>query len=101
MKVFLKMRNGTLAEGDFDLKTKQLKVLKGSMVSNSVSDTFIGAKTIERQRKGVIKNGKVIKDVTFTSASLAANFVTGFSTNGYITWKDKNGKKLKDVISAE
>lgn len=43
----------------------------------------------------------LIKDVTFKSASTAANFVTGTSTNGLKVWKDKKGTTLKELISSE
>lgn len=65
------------------------------------SEKFRGAKSIETAREGVVKEGKVIKDITFKSASTAANFVTGASTNGLIVWKDKDGNTLKSIISEE
>ena len=78
-------------------------MLKGSKLSEhiSYSDKFRGAKTIERNREGVVVNGILIKDVEFKSASTAANFVTGSSTNGLTAWKTENGTKLKDILSTE
>lgn len=103
MKVYFKMRDGAVAKGEYDFDSKQLVVLKGSAVSKSVCHpaSFRGAKLIEQNRKNSVKNGKVIKDITFTSASTAANFVTGYSTNGLISWKDENGRKLKDIIAEQ
>ena len=46
-----------------------------------------------------MKDGVVSKDVHFTSASTAANFVTGASTNGMTAWKTKDGKTLKEAVS--
>ncbi|EFA23833.1 hypothetical protein BIFGAL_02942 [Bifidobacterium gallicum DSM 20093 = LMG 11596] len=40
----------------------------------------------------------VSKDVHFKSASTAANFVTGASTNGMAAWKTKDGKSIKDAL---
>jgi hypothetical protein len=47
----------------------------------------------------VDENGIVLKDCSFNSPSTAAQFVTGSSRNGYLVWKTKDGKKLKDIIS--
>jgi hypothetical protein len=49
-------------------------------------------------RETNVKDGKVIKDVCFKSASTAANFVTGSSTNGMLAWKDKDGNNLKEIL---
>lgn len=37
-------------------------------------------------------------EVTFKSASTAAIFVTGGSTNGLTAWKTKEGKTIKEAI---
>lgn len=101
MKVFIKRNDGGVAEGEYDIETKQLVVLKGSMITEEIrySAKFRGAKVIEKRRQGTVKNGKVMKDISFSSASTAANFVTGYSTNGLLAWRDENGRRLKDVIS--
>ena len=102
MKVFLKReRNGIDAKGEFDPTTRSVVVLKGSILSSTVAHTekFRGAKSIEKSREGVLKGNVLQKDVLFKSASTAANFVTGSSTNGLIAWKDKFGKTVKEIIS--
>lgn len=77
-------------------------VKAGSIVSESVNhnSTFRGAKSIEKARgNGVVVGRVVMKDVVFNSASTAANFVTGNSTNGLVSWKNDKGiciKKLMD-----
>lgn len=74
-------------------------VLKGSKISSEItySEKFRGAKSIEKAREGVVDGTLLIKDVTFKSASTAANFVTGTSTNGLKVWKDKKGTTLKEL----
>ena len=47
----------------------------------------------------MVDGTRVIKDVPFKSASTAANFVTGASTNGLTAWKDENGKTLKAILA--
>lgn len=75
-------------------------VLKGSIVSAYVahSEKFRGAKSIISTREEYVIEGVVKKDVIFKSSLTAANFVTGRSINGMVTWKDENGTKLKDLL---
>jgi hypothetical protein len=101
MKVYLKRKNGDVeATGIFNESTRSLTVLKGSRVSSQVHHTekFRGAKTIEVLREKHVINGVVKEDVIFKSASTAANFVTGSSTNGLTSWKTEEGKRLGDII---
>jgi hypothetical protein len=96
----MRKKNNISATGEYDPATKQLTVLKGSRVSDDISYTekFRGAGTIERNRAATVKNGLVVEDIAFKSASTAANFVTGSSTNGLIAWKDDEGRRLKEII---
>lgn len=101
MKVYLKRRGSNVcAAGEYNPASKELVIKAGSVVSESIaySEKFRGAKTIEKNREQYTKNGVVTVDVTFKSASTAANFITGSSTNGLVAWKDENGTKLKDLI---
>lgn len=102
MKVFIiRERSGINAKGEFDPATRSLTVLKGSAVSATIAYTekFRGAKSIEKSREGVLKGNILQKDMAFKSASTAANFVTGTSTNGLTAWKDKSGKTIKELIT--
>ena len=102
MRVYLKReKSGVNATGEYDVETKELTVLKGSTVCERIaySDKFRGANTVEKYRNEVVKDCVVKSDITFKSASTAANFVTGSSTNGLVAWKDANGKKLKDALA--
>ena len=104
MKLYLKReKSGIEAELEFDKENNTYTVLKGSKISSEItySEKFRGAKSIEKAREGVVDGTLLIKDVTFKSASTAANFVTGTSTNGLKVWKDKKGTTLKELISSE
>ena len=85
---------------EFNVENKCFVVLKGSTVSADVahSEKFRGEKSIETAREQYVKDSIVQDDVTFKSPSTAANFITGRSTNGMIAWKDKDGKKLKELL---
>ena len=77
-------------------------VLRGSILANTCVPSF----TWEEKRKKMLKeyaaedNGKIIltTDKTFSSPSTAADFCIGSSNNGWLVWKDKNGKTLDEVI---
>ena len=102
MKVYIvRERSGVNANGEFDPTTRSLTVLKGSVLSSTIAYTekFRGAKSIEKSREGVLKGNVLQTDVAFKSASTAANFVTGTSTNGLTAWKDKDGKTIKEIIT--
>lgn len=91
---------GYSARAKYDTITKAFVVLQGSKVSDEVaqSEKFRGTKSIISTREKYVKDGVVKENVTFKSSSTATNFITGRSTNGLITWKDKNGTKLKELF---
>lgn len=100
MKLFIKSKKNNIdAQAEYNVEKKEFIILKNSIISESVatSKTFNGNK-ITKRRNGTCKNNKVIENVIFKSASTAANYVTGRSTNGLIAWKDENGTKLRDLI---
>lgn len=103
MKVFLKKKNSIAnAVGEFDERTKELTVLKGSIVSEDIacSEKFErAANSIAKRRAICVKDNVVTQDVVFKSPSTAANFVTGRSCNGLLEWKDNDGRKLKDILA--
>ena len=62
--------------------------------------------TIKKQRQTAIANGNIVcidgkyklnVSVSFTSPSSAAMFALGSSTNGWVEWKDKDGKTLDEL----
>ena len=102
MKLYMKKRNNSYdATAEYDVSAKRFVVLKGSRVSDTISasPTFHGTKNIEKLRAENVNNCFVQNDIEFRSASTAANFIAGGSTNGLHTWKDENGKKLKEILS--
>lgn len=104
MKVYIQRKNGIVdAVAEYDVETKSCTVLKGSIVSSSIAQSakFRGAASIEKARKDTVKNNKVIVDVPFKSASTAANYVTGTSTNGLVAWKNEKGQSIKDIIKED
>lgn len=100
MNVFLK-GNGYDAIGRFD--GRNILVLKGSQISKTLSENFACNKKVLSFRQDgayVDQNGKVKKDIAFSSPSTAAQFVKGYSSNGWKSWRDKKGdfiEKYKEI----
>lgn len=101
MKLYLKTKSGADATGEYDSASKELTVKKGSVVSPDVHTTgkFRSANSVLKYREQHCDGVTVKTDVVFKSASTAANFVTGRSTNGLITWKNSDGQALKTLIA--
>ena len=81
--------------------SKGFTVLKGSIIMNSSVPSFTWKDKREKILKEYthLRNGKIelASDITFNSPSTAADFCIGSSNNGWITWKDKNGKTLDSI----
>lgn len=101
MKLVLKSASGKYeAYGEYNPETKEMVVKKGSRVSRNISEgkTFRGAETIRKTRSLYVVNHVVQEDIVFKSASTAANFITGVSTNGLAVWKNEDGVTLKVIL---
>ena len=75
-------------------------VLQGSHIATEDDDT-IPAVLKEQRRKVSVVDGVLQEDVLFSSPSYAAMFVIGKSANGLTSWKDENGRSLKDIENSE
>lgn len=94
-------RNGITAFGTFDGET--FKVLAGSQVDTSRPCV---SKAMEAQRQNAIQNGDILLEgkvyklqvsMSFRSPSSAALFVLGGSTNGWVEWRNEEGKTLDEI----
>ena len=99
MKVYYVGRSyRTNAVGEYNPKTKELIVKKGSVVSENIA-SFKMAESVRALRKeNVDRNGVLKRDLLFRSPSYAAAFVTGFSANGLTAWRIDNKTRLKDIL---
>ncbi|MDO5399503.1 MAG: GIY-YIG nuclease family protein [Eubacteriales bacterium] len=95
-------RNSIQAFGVYD--GEKFEVLEGSEVDMSRK---CHSDNIEKQRQTAIQNGDIVcisgkhkltVSVSFTSPSSAAMFVLGGSTNGWVEWKNKDGKTLDELF---
>ena len=91
-------RNGIIAFGVYD--GENFEVLEGSEID---MNRKCHSATMEKQRQTALANGNIVcangkykltVSVSFTSPSSAGQFVLGGSINGWVEWKDKDGKTL-------
>lgn len=94
-------RNGITAFGIYD--GEKFDVLEGSQIND---DKPAHLQRYNRQRKELLSqqsiinvDGKYILKVTldFKTPSGASDFVLGGSTNGWVEWKNKDGKTLDEL----
>ena len=77
-------------------------VLKGSKIApSSGADDTISSGNRKKREECKIENNILKEDVLFNSPSSAAEFVTGKSCNGWVSWKTKDGKTLHDLEEQE
>lgn len=75
-------------------------VLQGSHIAMEDDDT-IPTVLKEQRRKASVVDGVLQEDVLFSSPSYAAMFVIGKSANGLTSWKDEDGRSLKEIENSE
>ncbi len=78
-------------------------VLKGSTIANDKLADYVssGIKEAREKYASKIQKGILQEDICFGSSSTAATFVCGRSCNGLVEWKNKEGIKLKELVSKE
>ena len=95
-------RNGVQAFGVYD--GEKFEVLEGSEIDMSRK---CHSDNVDKQRQTAIQNKDILcvggkhklnVSVSFSSPSSAAMFVLGGSTNGWIEWKNKDGKTLDELF---
>lgn len=95
-------RNGVQAFGVYD--GEKFEVLESSEIDMSRK---CHSDNIEKQRQTAIQNGNIADiggkyklnvSVPFTSPSSAAMFVLGGSANGWVEWKNNDGKTLDELF---
>ena len=94
-------RNGITAFGVYE--GENFEVLEGSEID---MNRKCHSATMEKQRQTALANGNIVSvdgkykltvSVSFTSPSSAGQFVLGGSINGWVEWKDKDGKTLDEL----
>lgn len=101
-EIFTTSRRGIVAKGVYS--GESFDVLPGSEIdlNKTVNIESYNAKRQECLKDGTITetDGKyyLTKIVSFRTPSGASDFVLGGSTNGWVEWKDANGKTLDSIF---
>lgn len=81
--------------------TEGFVLLAGAVINEKVSEKSLpkGAITLRNKliESGKVKDLETTEDILFSSSSAAADFVLGYSVSGPKTWKNVQGKTLKDI----
>lgn len=94
-------RNGIEAFGVYD--GEKFEILEGSQVN---IDKKVNLERYNKQRDELLENGSITQIdgkhilnviLTFNTPSGASDFILGGSTNGWIEWKNKEGKTLDEL----
>lgn len=82
------------------LSQKEFILFKGARLSKKIYESGKNEIIIMRsQYENMIDNHETIQDILFKSATGAAKFICGYSINGKIAWKNKQGLTLKQLLS--
>ena len=96
---FLKARSGAMAAGK--PSSEGFSVMKDSVIAKNTAVSIPRAAMKKRRQlmdKGVIDpEFRFTQDWPFSSPSLAAAVVAGYSVNGQTAWKNKDGVSLKNT----
>lgn len=97
--LYIKNNKGLLATGL--VSPDGFIVLKDSMINESISEKSLPESIIKLRKQylsdGTAVNNVLTKNTLFSSPSAAANFVYGYSVSGPNSWKNSNGKTLKEI----
>lgn len=95
-------RNGINAYGIYN--GEKFEVLESSEIDFDKKSS--AKQQIQKQRDSAYKNGDIVEEkgkfilkvsMSFSSPSTAASFVLGYSANGWVEWKNKDGKTLDEI----
>lgn len=78
----------------------EVTVFKGSRISSTVPENYKTAKeaSLVRNDDEIVSNEFfLLKDVTFSNPSTAAQFVSGNSINGWNAWRTEDGRKIAEL----
>ena len=101
MIIYLKNKTATInAIAEFDSCTGIVIIKKGAQVAKELSNapTFRSRKSMLKKREGTVVDGVLQSDMEFSSLSTAATFIVGSNRDGWITWKDENGKTMAELF---
>lgn len=100
--IFQTTRNGIVAYGVY--KGEMFEVLEGSQIDIMAKGS--ARQKLQIQRQTALQNGDIFENngkfylkvsMSFSSPSTAAEFILGYAANGWVEWKNKDGKTLDEI----
>jgi hypothetical protein len=95
---------GLEANGKYDTKDKTFTIMSGSDIVKECTPSTEAKHRLKRESLiNSVKNNStgsgyvILENIEFASPSGAAHFVDGGSPNGWVVWKNKDGKTLDEV----
>ena len=96
--LFLNLGN---ASGKGMVTTEGFVLFAGAVLNEKTSEKSLskGATTLRKKHlaSNKVKDYVTTEDILFSSSSAAADFVTGYSVSGPVTWKNAAGVTLKEL----
>ena len=101
-QIFTTSRRGVVAKGVYS--GESFDVLPGSEID---INRAVNIESYNAKRQGCLRDGTITetdgkyylnKIISFRTPSGASDFVLGGSTNGWVEWKDANGKTLDSIF---
>lgn len=96
--LFLNLGN---ASGKGMVTTEGFVLFAGAVLNEKTSEKSLskGAATLRKKHlaSNKVKDYVTTEDILFSSSSAAADFVTGYSVSGPVTWKNAAGVTLKEL----
>lgn len=89
------------ASAEGQVTSEGFVVLAGAVINEKTSVKSLAKGMIKLRKKHMesdrVQDLKTTEDILFSSSSAAADFVLGYSVSGPATWKDNNGRSLKEI----
>lgn len=89
------------AQATFDEYTQKLTVKAGSIAAHGETKSFKGTaarnKMLCEKTIDTAEGYRLTEDITFDTPSGASNFIYGRASNGWVEWKDQEGRTLESL----
>ena len=98
---FTSVQGEFAARGRLETNHKHFTILAGSRVrAESLASVHQSILELRRNYSTIIRNGKLLRDITFNSSSGAAQFVCLCATNGKRAWRTAEGVPLGEFLDS-
>jgi hypothetical protein len=96
----IKAWDGKTVTGTMEVKNGKFIIKSGSVIC-PIEGKGLSDNIHKLRKKVVAENDRLKEDVQLSSPSAAGGLLIGASCNGWVTWKDANGKSLDHYRKAQ